>query len=461
LILEIGFKNFITMNKYNKWYLLVFLCLSHFFKMTAQVYIETGNGTASLDLCTCTVGAPGTPPETFAIATGTNQNIYFLGGLFINEVFVYNPTTGITTLLASLPLTFSAVSMVFGPDGLIYVCGAGFNGTADESLVSINPITGIVTNLGELPNSTSMQGDLFFYNGVLYGLASLNTTAESVVIQIPINNPPATSIAQSFPDITGLVGGISVFINGVETILSLGFDVIAGESYLYQLDLATGNVSVFCAGIIGGDLGAPPNYVVPPCCANNAGSFQSLAPIITCQNQNIAPNHLGNEVLNPDAALSFILVADTTASLPGAIIQIASSPIFSFNPAVMTTGTTYFVAAVAAPGPSGSPNWSSSCIDLSYFVPVQWRPVPTVAYSGAAPTICTNGCAEFSLNFSGNFPVNLTWSIDFGSQMQSGVFSADNASEVLLICPSTGGDFPVGAFQLQFLGISDAFCTCP
>jgi hypothetical protein len=197
------------------------------------------------------------------------------------------------------------------------------------------------------------------------------------------------------------------------------------------------------------------------CSQDDAGSFQSLNLIQACQNQSITLTHLGNQVLGSGSALSYVLVADSTTTLPANILQISPTPTFSFDPATMSVNTVYFVAAVAAPGAAGAPNWASNCIDLSYFASVVWKPVPMVAASGAPPLVCGNRCAEFLLNFTGAFPISLSWSVNLGSQTLTGIFSATSPNQILTICPPTGQSFPVGGLSLDFIGISDAFCVCP
>jgi hypothetical protein len=280
------------------------------------------------------------------------------------------------------------------------------------------------------------------------------------VFQIPLTNPGAAFLVFSLPTLSNAVGAASFYVGGVQTVYLSG--IIGSTEGVYTLDMFTGNLMLVCpAAVAIGDMGAWSGLQLPPCCSNNAGNFQSLNLIQACQNQSITPTHLGNQDLNPGSALSFVLVADSLAALPGGIVQISATPTFSFNPATMSVNTQYYVAAVAAPGSAGAPDWSSNCIDLSYFTKVLWKPVPTVALSGAPPEVCANGCAQFSLNFTGAFPISLSWSVNLGSQTLTGVLSAPSASQVLTVCPPMGQNFPVGGLSLQFMGISDAFCVCP
>lgn len=83
-----------------------------------------------------------------------------------------------------------------------------------------------------------------FYQGQLYGLLS-DINGLSVMMQIPIGNPGGATVVHTFPGLSGLVGGISVIYNGVETVFMLGYNEATGESALYQVDMMTGVATVF------------------------------------------------------------------------------------------------------------------------------------------------------------------------------------------------------------------------
>ncbi len=415
-----------------------------------QLYVETGSGTASFDLCTCEQSAIFDPLTTSSIAAGPDGNPYYLSG---NDIIMFNVATGIPTLLDTLPDDGSSVSMVYGPNNTIYMAGLGYGGAQGEVLWSYNTVTGVLTNLGEMPPDFFLQGDLFFFNGQLYGLMATAINGESVVVQIPLNNPAGATIVQNFPNLVGMVGGISVIYNGVETVFALATD-LSGSTYgLYQLNISTGTYELFCPGVGGGDLGAPLNYVVPPCCQNFAGNFQNLNLETSCQSQSITLTHLGDEVLVSGSALSYVLVADSTSILPGGILQISANPTFNFNAATMNLNQTYFVAAVAAPGPAGVPNWSDPCRDVSYFAAVQWMPAPTVTFSVAQNQTCAGECQNIEVNFTGTPPFNLVYNTPAGQQT---VDFATNSGP-LEICPPAGF---LGIFSIQAVRLTDVYCVC-
>jgi hypothetical protein len=307
------------------------LCFS---QIQAQIYLEAIGGIKKLNICTCEVTEIA-PIGSAGIGASQNQNPVYLDG---DQVFSYNIITGNSNLLGNV--MGGSNNLVVAENGLIYFVGINAAGTG-SFLGVFNPISGVFTNLGDLPTGLFSSGDLFFYNGLLY-----------------------------------MLGGDNV-VSGV-----------------FELDMTTGALTLVCPTIQSiFDMGAWSGLQFNACCANDAGHFQSLSLVQACADESITLDHLGDEVLNPGAALSFVLVTDSTATLPTGILQISTTPTFTFNASTMQVNTVYFVAAVAAPGPAGAPDWSSTCIDLSYFAKVKWNALPTFQVLSFPPAVCANGCA--------------------------------------------------------------------
>jgi hypothetical protein len=418
--------------------------------LPAQIYVETGNGSATVDLCSCETGPIVDPTATSALAVGPDLNLYYIVS---GEIFRYNVTTGVQTFLGSFPPTIQSVTFVYGPNGLLYTIADDFV-TGEVFLYSINPTTGFITNLGLLPPGYLMQGDLFFYNGLLYALAA-DFSGLTVILQVPLNNPGASSAVFTYATFSGNVGAVTVIINGIPTVLVLGVDLVSGESGLFELNMNTGEYTLICAGIDGGDLGAPPNYVVPPCCNNEAGSFVETNLVTACGTAPISLMHNGDEVLNPDASLSFVLVSDTNAILPAGLIQIGATPNFNFSASTITYNTIYYVAAVAAPGAVGAPAWNSTCKDISFFTPVVWRPKPAVTFTIANPSVCAGQCTDITASFTGTAPFTLSYSISFAGTT---AFTSAGSSAVFQVCVPDNA--PLGIFSVQALSLSDVQCVC-
>ncbi len=429
--------------------LLGVILFSCFSKIQAQIYLDAIGGIKELNICTCNVTEIASIGSA-GIGASQNQNPVYLDG---DQVFSYNLITGNSTLLGNI--SGGANNLVVAENGLIYSVGINAAGTG-SFLGVLNPVTGVFTNLGDLPVDLFSGGDLFFYNGSLYMLGG-NGVANGV-FEIPITNPAAAFLVFDNPTL-GL-GAVSFYVGGVQKVF---VSVTTGNTDdVFELDMTTGALTLVCPTIQSiFDMGAWSGLQFNACCANDAGHFETLSLIQACADESITLNHLGDEVLNPNAALSFVLVTDSTATLPTGILQISATPTFTFNASTMNVNTIYFVVAVAAPGPAGAPDWSSNCIDLSYFAKVKWNALPTFQVLSIPSAFCSNGCAEVSLLFSGNFPINLSWSMNIGTENLTGTFSANMPNEVLSICPPAGQNFPIGSLDLQFLSISDVNCACP
>lgn len=413
-----------------------------------QIYLEATGGIFPFDLCNCTTGAP-INVGTGALAVSPNQSIL---GLINDSIFTIS-AAGNTTFLGPMP--GGSNNLVCAQNGLIYSVGIDISGTF-SFLSVLDPATGINTYLGDLPPGFFSGGDLFFYNSNLYMTGEY--FGDAIIAQIPVNNPGATSIAFQTPNFGSTVGAVSFWEGGVQKVFIWGWE--NGVFGIYEFDMNSGTTVLRCPVQSVADMGAWSGLQLAPCCNNNAGNWANLSLLSACEDDPVAPQHLGNEILAPGSALSFILVADSTAALPGSILQTNATPAFTFNPAAMSVNTVYYVAAVAAPGPPGAPNWSASCKDLSFFAPVLWKALPTVAFAGAVTPACGSECLEFSLNFAGNFPIALDWGIDWGAQSLSGTFVANTPASTLTVCPTAGNPFPSGTFQLQLLAISDGECGC-
>lgn len=95
-----------------------------------------------------------------------------------------------------------------------------------------------------------------------------------------------------------------------------------------------------------------------------------------CINQPATLPHLGDEVPDGNDLLQFILFSDPTDTL-GSIIAISNTPTFTFNPATMQTGVTYYVAAIAGNNVGGNVDFNDPCFDISdNAAGLIWYPLP-------------------------------------------------------------------------------------
>jgi hypothetical protein len=428
-------------------------------QLPAQILLENVGGVFPLDLCTCTQGPVVYPDGTGAIALGPSPNPY----LHINnQVFQYNPTTGVSTLVGTLPPGFGTNNMVYGPDNLLYlVCVDPDNGS-NWFLYAINPANSVVTNLGQMPLNSEIAGDLFFFNGLLYGAGLIDGVPG--IMQIPLNNPGLSSIFIPLPDLSSNIGTASFNLNGQPTVLITGYDSNYPQGGIFTLNMNTGEYTLLCPNIVPSDMAAWVNgNITTACCVAEAGTFAETTVQTFCQNLSATLTHNGDEQLGSGIYLSFVLSSSANAAtLPTGVIATGTAPVFSFNPATMSLNTLYYIAAVAAPGAAGAPDWSSSCKDVSLLVPVMWKPLPTVSFAPTGPPVCGESCVGYSFQLAGAFPITLDWSLSPASGASlSGSWQATGSPATFQICPPAGGAFPPGPLVLNLTGISDAFCSCP
>jgi hypothetical protein len=418
--------------------------------LSAQLYLEGLTGIEPFNICDCSIGPPVTTATSIGIATGSNLNPYYISN---DTLFMYNLSNGSTVLISVLP--FFSNNLVFGPDGLLYTIGNESSGL--QYLYSINPNTGVVTNLGEI-NSYFPLGDLFFLNGELYCLAGdINGTPS--LIKVPLGNPNNGTILFSYPNWSGLVSGAVVNWNGVPTVLVDATNIPNGTYGIHTLNMTTGELVMICPDVTSGDLAAPPGYSVT-CCINDAGTFSNTNPITICENETVTLTHNGDEVLEPNASLTFLLLNNNPPVLPNNVVATSTTPTFSFNPNTMTTNTTYYIAAFAAPTTNGVPQWNASCKDLSLLIRVIWKPVPSVQLSAPPADLCQNGCVQISLQFTGDLPITLDWATATSNGPFTGSWTASATPSTFTLCAPAGSTFPTGNLALQWTGISNLFCTC-
>jgi gliding motility-associated-like protein len=146
--------------------------------------------------------------------------------------------------------------------------------------------------------------------------------------------------------------------------------------------------------------------------------------------------------LGPGDTLLYVL-HDHTGPVPGGIIGSSPSPQFPRFPGI-TSGETYFITAVAAPG---SGDQSDLCRRLSNSTPVVWHDPPEAIWEGSTQT-CAGDTAIWLIRGSGHLPVWI-WFADPSGRVDS--LRIDTFPTALHIPPSDG------TWVLQ--GTADRWCT--
>ncbi len=141
-------------------------------------------------------------------------------------------------------------------------------------------------------------------------------------------------------------------------------------------------------------------------CTTFAGTIQTAGPSFVCGDELFVVTHDGNEVLENDDVLIYVL-----HDAPNDLSNILESNLtgeFSYNNS-LTLGQTYYVSIVAANNNgTGFIDLTDPCLSISNSIPVIFRPFPVVDFS-ITEEICLGGEIVLNLNFTGNPLFDLTF----------------------------------------------------
>jgi hypothetical protein len=181
--------------------------------------------------------------------------------------------------------------------------------------------------------------------------------------------------------------------------------------------------------------------------------MSNTAPASFCIDEQAGGTFNNDEELDGDDLLQFILFSNPADTL-GSIVAVSATPSFSFDPATMQTGVTYYIAAIAGNNLGGNVDLDDPCLDISNAIQVIWRPLPSVTFSAANPDVCAGSCTTVTANFTGTAPFTLTYSTPAGTVTQT--YSGNTAT--FQICMPAGA--PAGSFDIQATALADAWCIC-
>jgi hypothetical protein len=394
----------------------------------------------SLNVQTCAVTILSGGPAVNDMAIANNGNFYGLLGSNIINIATGNVIGFIPDVVTGLEL---------GPNGILYALGT--------NVWAFDLATNTLTNNGALPNNWFCTGDLVFYNGQFYATVyDITSGGNHQLITVDVNNPANTTIV-STPPVNTLVAGAAV---GNSTCPKLyWFNSEPGQlSELWEYDINTQTWTTLCPNFafIAGGADTPNGYTfaIACGCSTDAGNIPG-GSVNACTNvQASIPSSQGS-VLESDDILRYIVFTNLNDTL-GSIILNTASPVFTFNPAIFTPGTTYYVAAIAGNNNNGQVSLTDPCLSISNAVELTWRILPGVTLQNPNQPICAGECIDINLNFSGAPPFALTYSTPFaGPQTQS----FQNPLDVLNICIPVGQ--AAGGLQLQTLSVQDSYCICP
>ncbi|MDX2135432.1 MAG: hypothetical protein SFV52_11610 [Saprospiraceae bacterium] len=192
----------------------------------------------------------------------------------------------------------------------------------------------------------------------------------------------------------------------------------------------------------------------PLCCLTDAGTLLGQV-LLVCPNETATFTHLGDEVLDANDLLQFILFSNPADTL-GSIVATINTPAFTYIPATMQTGVTYYVAAIAGNSEGGNVDLDDPCLDISGAAQLTWRPLPAVQLSLSEPDLCPGECTLVNAVLTGTPPYVLTVSIPgLGDQ----VYNFTGNTGGFVVCVPAGAS--PGAWAVEAIALQDLFCSCP
>jgi hypothetical protein len=402
---------------------------------------NTNSDIYALNVATCTATQVFDGHAYNDMAIGQNGDLYELFG---QTLWVSNINTGVSMPLPtnlSNPLVL-ATGVEFGPDGLIYLLGS--------KLWSVDPTTGALTTIGNLPAGWFCTGDLVYQDGAYF--AAISIGSQRVLAQINMTNPSASTIICPSP--ASFIGGAAV--SNPTCPKQYWFTGSSSGNSIYEYDVNTQVWTPICPGfgfLVGGG-GTPAGYSFAYNCAcvTNAGTLTPSNPTL-CLLANATVNYNNNAVLEADDVLQYILFANASNPL-GSILIRSNSPNFYFDPLLMQTGVTYYLATVAGNNVGGQVDLTDPCLDFSNPSSVKWRALPSVAFSSPTLDICAGGCKTVNVALTGTPPFFVTYNSPNGIQSQS----FPSTTGTLQICPPSNA--ALGSFNVQATYVSDVYCSC-
>lgn len=178
-------------------------------------------------------------------------------------------------------------------------------------------------------------------------------------------------------------------------------------------------------------------------CITDAGTL-SATTLFDCGTQTITAQPLGNDQLDGNDLLEFILYTNTSDVL-GSIVLSSPSPSFTFQSPLLAN-TDYFIAAIAGNNDgSGSVDLNDPCVSISSGLHVKFTG-PSAVQISADTLICEGGTAKLMFNVSSSVNVLVTYT---GNSQTNQLFLAPGQNEIL-VSPNQTATYQITSAQDVF-----------
>ncbi len=293
--------------------------------------------------------------------------------------------------------------------------------------------------------------------------APLSTDANYSIVSVNSAACPGTfSGSASVTILDGpAVGTPMVMINSTSTEYTITFNITGGDPATYTVNgnslggatsftsqpIACGTAYNFT---IDDDGGCDPVVITgnPNCnCLTGIGSLSGNFESCDLTASTSGVYDSSGENLDGDDAIEFLLYV----SDPASPIARGNGPVFTFDPATMSTGVTYTIIGVAGNSPDASTvDLSDPCLQQTQPITATWYGEPGATMT-APSALCAGDDLVLTFNVTGTSePKTVTFTID-------GV--ADQVSNVVPGTPSTVTRPVSGNTTVELTGVSDSNCS--
>jgi gliding motility-associated-like protein len=323
-----------------------------------------------------------------------NDPCYSIGTVCVDILFFETPTAELSvdgSICTGDSLEVNVVFTGTAPFDLVYQNNNTMEQFTETGIMSnsfdffISPTVSTVYNLVSATDANGCEATLLGASNVMVNNAP---TVGSVTATCNLTN---TEFIVSFPILGGDDASYVVMPAGSGMIDAMGIftsnPLPTGSNYSFFIDDANGCGPFEVSGAFACD------------CETEVGTIVETE-LNLCEGDQATITH-ENFMLDPDDILQYI-IHDGSAAPFGDIVATSATPTFDFDPATMTFGTTYFIAAIIGNDDgTGNVDEDEPCFGIVQ-IPVTW---------GQTPTLTLSDDESYCLNAFGNAMVNIGFTI--------------------------------------------------
>ena len=192
-------------------------------------------------------------------------------------------------------------------------------------------------------------------------------------------------------------------------------------------------------------------------CATQVGDMLPLgttAPIEYCFEEIVSLNYdPTGENLDGNDVVSYILYADP-ANPEASIIQIRNNPNFGVLSGILTTNTTYYIAAIAGDDDgAGVVDLTQGCRDISAAIPITILDIPTVSFTATPSSLCQGSPVTVNVTTTGNYDINYTFTVTPNSAAEGPYTlstTAGNTETILMLAGQDPGNYTIAIDTINY-----------